>query len=139
VSRALLDTDIYSEVLKAVNPTVTQNAIAYRQANGVLTLSVITVMEIVRGFQQNQSSRRLANFLTAIASEDVLIFDQPAAELAGRIEGELVRTGRPIGMADTMIAAVALTRGLELATGNTARFQRVQQLGYPLILVNWRM
>jgi tRNA(fMet)-specific endonuclease VapC len=139
VSRALLDTDIYSEVLKAINPTVTQNAIAYRQANGVLTLSVITVMEIVRGFQQNQSSRRLANFLTAIASEDVLIFDQPAAELAGRIEGELVRTGRPIGMADTMIAAVALTRGLELATGNTAHFQRVQQLGYPLILVNWRM
>jgi tRNA(fMet)-specific endonuclease VapC len=139
VSRALLDTDIYSEVLKAINPTVTQNAIAYRQANGVLTLSVITVMEIVRGFQQNQSSRRLANFLTAIASEDVLIFDQPAAELAGRIEGELVRTGRPIGVADTMIAAVALTRGLELATGNTAHFQRVQQLGYPLILVNWRM
>ena len=24
-------------------------------------------------------------------------------------------------------------------TGNTAHFQRVQQLGYPLILVNWRV
>ena len=139
MSRILLDTDIYSEVIKAINPTVTQNAIAYRQANGVLTLSVVTVMEIVRGFQQNQSIRRLNNFLTAVASEEVLIFDQPAAELAGRIEGELVRTGRPIGMADTMIAAVALTRGLELSSGNTAHFQRVQQLGYPLILVNWRI
>jgi tRNA(fMet)-specific endonuclease VapC len=139
VSRVLLDTDIYSEVIKAINPTVTQNAIAYRQANGVLTLSVVTVMEIVRGFQQNQSVRRLNDFLTAVASEDVLIFDQPAAELAGRIEGELVRTGRPIGMADTMIAAIALTQGLELATGNTAHFQRVQQLGYPLTIVNWRV
>jgi tRNA(fMet)-specific endonuclease VapC len=138
VSRVLLDTDIYSEVIKAVNPTVTQNAIAYRKANGVLTLSVVTVMEIVRGFQQNQSTRRLSNFLTAVASEDVLIFDQPAAELAVRIEGELLPIGRPIGMADTMIAAVALTRGLELSTGNTAPFQRVQQLGYPLTLVNWR-
>jgi tRNA(fMet)-specific endonuclease VapC len=135
VSRVLLDTDIYSEVIKAINPTVTQNAIAYRQANGVLTLSVVTVMEIVRGFQQNQSVRRLNDFLTAVASEDVLIFDQPA----GRIEGELVRTGRPIGMADTMIAAIALTQGLELATGNTAHFQRVQQLGYPLTIVNWRV
>jgi len=139
VSRVLLDTDIYSEVIKAINPTVTQNAIAYRQANGVLTLSVVTVMEIVRGFQQNRSVRRLNDFLTAVASEDVLIFDQAAAELAGRIEGELVRTGRPIGMADTMIAAIALTQGLELATGNTAHFQRVQQLGYPLTIVNWRV
>jgi tRNA(fMet)-specific endonuclease VapC len=139
VNRVLLDTDIYSEVIKAINPTVTQNAIAYRQANGVLTLSVVTVMEIVRGFQQNQSIRRLNNFLTAVASEEVLIFDQPAAELAGRIEGELVRTGRPIGMADTMIAAIALHHGLELVTGNTAHFQRVQQLGYPLTIVNWRI
>ncbi len=139
MSRVLLDTDIYSEVIKAINPTVTQNAIAYRQANGVLTLSVVTVMEIVRGFQQNQSVRRLNDFLIAVASEDVLIFDQPAAELGGRIEGELVRTGRPIGMADTMIAAIALTQGLELATGNTAHFQRVQQLGYPLTIVNWRV
>ena len=139
MSRVLIDTDIYSEVIKAINPTVTQNAIAYRQANGVLTLSVVTVMEIVRGFQQNQSVRRLNDFLTAVASEVVLIFDQPAAELAGRIEGELVRTGRPIGMADTMIAAIALTQGLELATGNTAHFQRVQQLGYPLTIVNWRV
>jgi tRNA(fMet)-specific endonuclease VapC len=37
-----------------------------------------------------------------------------------------------------MIAAIALTHGLELATGYTARYQRIQQLGYPLILVNWR-
>jgi tRNA(fMet)-specific endonuclease VapC len=138
VSRILLDTDIYSEVIKAINPTVTRNAVAYRQANGILTLSAVTVMEIVRGFQQNQSARRMNDFLTAVASEEVLIFDRTAAELAGRIEGELVRTGRPIGMADTMIAAIALTQGLELSTGNSAHFQRVQQLGYPLTLVNWR-
>jgi tRNA(fMet)-specific endonuclease VapC len=139
VNRVLLDTDIYSEGIKAINPTVTQNAINYRQANGVLTISAVTVMEIVRGFQQNQSTKRLNDFLTAVASEEVLIFDQAAAELAGQIEGELVRTGRPIGMADTMIAATALTQGLELSTGNTAHFQRVQQFGYPLVLSNWRV
>ena len=36
-------------------------------------------------------------------------------------------------------AAIALTHGLELSTGNTAHFQRVQQLGYPQTLVNWRV
>lgn len=137
MSRVLLDTDIYSEVIKAINPVVTQHAIAYRLANGMLTLSVITVMEIVRAFQQNQSTRRLNDFLTAVATEEVLLFDQPAAVLAGRIEGDLARIGRPIGMADTMIAAVALTHGLELCTGNTAHFQNVQQLGYALTLANW--
>ena len=66
------------------------------------------------------------------------LFDQPAAELAGRIAGDLDRIGQPIGRADPMIAAIALTHGLELVTGNTAHYQRVQQLGYPLTLVNWR-
>ena len=45
---------------------------------------------------------------------------------------------QPIGLADPMIAAIGLTHGLELVTGNTAHYQRIQQLGYPLTLVNWR-
>jgi tRNA(fMet)-specific endonuclease VapC len=95
-------------------------------------------MEIVRGFQKNQSLRRLQAFVASLATEDVLSFDQADGELAGRIAGELERLGRPIGTADTMIAAIALGHGLELVTGNTAHFQRVQQLGYPLTLANWR-
>jgi len=33
VNKALLDTDIYSEVLKSINPTVAQNAATYRQTH----------------------------------------------------------------------------------------------------------
>ena len=139
LNKALLDTDTYSEILKAVDPNVTRNATAYRQAQGVLTLSAVTVMEVIRGFQKNQSQRKLQNFLAAVAVEEVLDFDRPAAELAGRIAGDLERVGRPIGVADPMIAAIALTQGLELVTGNTAHFQRIQQLGYSLNLVNWRI
>ena len=138
MNKALLDTDILSEVSKGIDPNVIRNATAYRNAIGHYTLSTVTVMEIVRGFQKNQSARRLQTFLTAIASEEMLAFDQPSAELAGRIAGDLERIGRPIGLADTMIAAIALHHGLELATDNTSHFQRVQQLGYPLTLVNWR-
>jgi tRNA(fMet)-specific endonuclease VapC len=96
-------------------------------------------MEVIRGFQKNQSQRKLQNFLAAVAVEEVLDFDRPAAELARRIAGDLERVGRPIGVADPMIAAIALTQGLELVTGNTAHFQRIQQLGYSLSLVNWRI
>ena len=78
-------------------------------------------------------------FLTNIASEEVLAFDLAAAELAGRIQGELERVGQPIGRADPMIAATALQNGLELVTGNTTHYQRIQQIGYPLMLINWRI
>jgi tRNA(fMet)-specific endonuclease VapC len=139
MNKALLDTDIYSEVLKAINPTVAQNAATYRQQHGILTVSAVTMMEIVRGFQRNQSARRLQAFLTAVALEEVLDFDRSTAELAGRIAGDLERVGQPIGIADTMIAAIALQHGLELVTGNTSHFQRIQQLGYLLTLANWRI
>ena len=139
MNKALLDTDIYSEVLKAKNPTVAQNAAIYRQKHGVYTVSVITVMEVVQGFHRVQNARRLLSFLNAVALEQVIVFDQAAAELAGRISGDLDRTGQIIGLADPMIAAVAMQHGLELVTGNTAHFQRIQQLGYPLTLANWRI
>ncbi len=139
MNKALLDTDIYSEILKGIDPTVVQHATAYRRLQGILTLSAITVMEVIRGFQRSQSTRRLQAFIDAIALEEIITFDRPAAELAGRISGELERIGQPIGTSDPMIAAIALHHGLDLVTGNTAHFQRIQSLGYPLTLVNWRI
>jgi tRNA(fMet)-specific endonuclease VapC len=138
LNKALLDTDIYSEILKGINPTVKANAVVYRTVHGVLTLSAVTLMEILLGYYQKQALRQLQAFPTNVAVEEVLPFDRATAELAGRIAGELERTGQPIGLADPMIAAIALTHGLELVTGNTAHFQRVQNLGYPLTLVKWR-
>ena len=139
MNKVLLDTDIYSEIPKAVDQNVIRNAIAYRQFHGILTVSAVSVMEIVRGFQRNQSHRKLQNFLAAAAQEEVLAFERPSDELAGRIAGDLERTGQSIGLADPTIAAIALTQGLEVVTGNTSHFQRIQQLGYPLRLHNWRV
>lgn len=138
MNRALLDTDILSDIGKGLNPVVNANAKTYRRSFGHYSFSTITVMEIVRGFQKVQSPRRLNAFVATLATEEIFSFDQDAAELAGRILGELERSGQPIGMADPMIAAVALHHGLELVTGNTTHYQRIQQLGYPLTLVNWR-
>ena len=138
LNKCLLDTDIYSEILKSVDQTVLKHAVAYRQAQGVLTLTTITVMEVIRGFHKILNRQKLQGFLSAIAQQVVLDFDRPSAELAGRIAGDLERVGQPIGPADTMIAAIALTHQRELVTGNTAHFARIQQLGYPLMLANWR-
>jgi tRNA(fMet)-specific endonuclease VapC len=49
LNKAILDTDILSEIIKGVNQTVAANAKTYRRAFGHYTLSAVTVMEIVRG------------------------------------------------------------------------------------------
>ena len=139
MNKGLLDTDIFSELGKGVDQAVARSGATYRATFSRYTISVITVMEVVRGLHKKQATRQLQTFLTKIASEEVLAFDQGAAELAGQIEGELERVGRPVGRADPMIAAIALQNGLELVTGNTTHYQRIQQIGYPLVLHNWRV
>jgi tRNA(fMet)-specific endonuclease VapC len=46
MSRALLDTDILSEVLKNRDPTVARAAADYLARHGEFTISVVSVMEI---------------------------------------------------------------------------------------------
>ena len=96
------------------------------------------MLEIVKGCQQAQVIGRMQRFLNAVDQEEVLSLEAPAAELAGRIAGDLDRTDQTIGMGDPNIAAIALEHNLELVTGNAAHFQRIVRLGYPLTLVNWR-
>lgn len=138
MTKALLDTDTLSEMIKGVDQTVAARARAYRSEFGLYTVSAITFMEVVRGYQKKQATRQLQAFLAAMATEEVLPFDQIAAEPAGRIAGELERTGLHIGVADPMIASMAIVHGLELVTGNTSHFERIRQLGHPLTLSHWR-
>ncbi len=138
MNRALLDTDIFSEVLKGHDLKVGLNAATYRQAFGTLTVSVVTVMEVAKGLHKMHREPEIQAVLGRLASEEVLGFDIHAAEMAGRIHADLERTGQPIGWADTVIAALALQHGIELITGNSTHYRRIQHLGYPLVLGNWR-
>jgi tRNA(fMet)-specific endonuclease VapC len=136
LNKALLDTDILSEIGKGIDLVVARNASTYRMSHGYLTLSV---MEVMQGYPRVGSSARIQAFRNALMTEEVIVFDQPADDLAGQIAGDLDRTGKPIGRCDPMIAALTITYGLELVTGNTSHYQRLIPLGYPLTLVNWRV
>jgi tRNA(fMet)-specific endonuclease VapC len=138
MDKVLLDTDIFSEVLKGRNQVVARNAAAYRQHFGHYTLSAITVMEVVKGFQKAQRPDRIQSLLASLVTEEILPLDQDAAELAGRIYGELERKGQPIGRADPMVAAIALQHKLVLVTGNMNHFERILNLGFALSLHDWR-
>lgn len=95
-------------------------------------------MEIVKGFHKVQREDRIQDFLSVLPLIELLTLDRDGAELAGRIYADLERTGQPIGRADPMIAAITLQNGLTLVTGNLAHYQGISNLGYGLMLENWR-
>ena len=73
-----------------------------------------------------------------MASVEILPLDDAAGRLAGRINADLERTGRIIGLPDVLIAAIALRHDLPVVTGNVTHFQQVQAAGYAVAVDNWK-
>ncbi len=74
MDRALLDTDIFSEMLKGVAQTVAVRAVAYRAVQGYYTISAITVREIVKGLHKIRQEDRVRQFLTELSAVELLPF-----------------------------------------------------------------
>lgn len=138
MQRSVLDTDILSEVLKRKDAQVVARAEQYLGEHGRLTITAVSVLEVVAGWHRRQREDRVAEFLGLLSQIEVLPIDADAAVVAGRIEADLARLGRSVGRADSMIAAVASTRGLPLVTGNGEHYARIRNLGVPLVLDTWR-
>ena len=136
--RRLLDTDIFSEILKGVDENVVTRATRYFEAVGMFTISTITVMEIVKGLHKVRREPQIELLVNDLQATEVLSLDTPSAILAGRVFADLERTGQTIGRADSLIAGIALANRLPLITGNVNHFQRIRKLGYGLELENWR-
>src|SRR5258708_31486262 len=123
MSRALLDTDILSEVLKNRDATVARAAADYLAKHGEFTVSVVSLMEIAYGLNRAGRTTQLEDFEATLRSTcNVLPFDADAALLAGRIQAELEKAGAAIDAADGMIAATAIGAHLPVVAGNSAPF-----------------
>ncbi len=52
MDKTLLNTDTISEITRRINATVVARAAAYRAAFGYYTLSVLSVIEVVKGYHR---------------------------------------------------------------------------------------
>ena len=92
----------------------------------------------MRGYRRVGRNANVQSFERALTDCDVLPFDDAAGRLAGKTHADLETRGRPIGMPDVMIGAIAIHHGMVLATGNVAHFEAVRAAGYSLTIDNWR-
>jgi tRNA(fMet)-specific endonuclease VapC len=109
MTRSLLDTDIFSEVMKGRNANVVRAAREYLAAHDQLTISAVTVMEVSYGLRRAGRTEQLAAFEAMLPTIEVLPLGDAAGLLAGHMKADLDARGTPIGASDVMIAAVAIT------------------------------
>jgi len=117
----VLDTDVCVEILRG-NPRVLQ----WRRhtGSGVAT-TWITACELEYGAAKSADPERARALVADLLSTlDIVGIDRPAARQFGQHKAALRRSGETLADADLMIAAIALARGAELATGNIRHFRR---------------
>jgi predicted nucleic acid-binding protein len=124
----VLDTNVLSEALR---PQPDDHVLAWlaAQPTSALFTTTITRGQILYGvclLPKGRQRDRLQGAVTAIFDEDfsrrILPFDNSAADAYADIAATRGTAGRPISQFDAMIAAVARSRGAEVATRNIKDF-----------------
>jgi tRNA(fMet)-specific endonuclease VapC len=136
--KSLLDTDIFSEIRKGKNTQIITQAITYQAIFRKYSISVITVSEIIKGWRKINRDERVTEFIKDLDNLEILSLDIKSAELSGLINADLEKSGQTIGLADVLIASIAISNNLILVSNNIKHYQRIQLLGYPLIINNWK-
>jgi tRNA(fMet)-specific endonuclease VapC len=122
----LLDTDVCIHALKGRKPGLMAHFETY---DGRMAVSDVTLFELYSGAERYESPQTRFGLIDLfVARLEVLPFDSKAAQHAGQIRAALESKGQMIGAYDVMIAGIARSRGLVLATNNMREFQRVEGL-----------
>ena len=111
MTRFLLDTNMAGHYINQRQGVFDRARIEVANGNP-LGIGVPVLAELVAGIEHSSSrDRNMRRLKTALASLRLWPFDSSAAFEYGRIYAELARLGRPIGVVDMMIAAIAMTLG----------------------------
>ena len=124
---ALIDTDILSAFFRG-NPVVKTNVEKYLHEYATINFSIITYYEILNGLLYKDAHGQLQKFNEFCLLNTIVPLTINATNKAAEIYANLRKTGKPIGHTDCLIAGIALSNGLQLATNNTAHFSRIKSL-----------
>lgn len=134
MTRFLLDTNMAGHYINRRQGVFDRARLEVANGNPI-GIGVPVLAELVAGIEHSSSrERNMRRLKTAMTSLRLWPFDSSAAFEYGRIYAELVRRGRPIGVVDTMIAAIAMTLGNCTVVSSDSDLQAVPGLN----LEDWR-
>ena len=119
----IADTSVLVDFLRDTEPGA--SAVADGLVAGNLTTTSVSVFELQLGVRSPEQQAAVDSLVSALP---VCALDQAAASAAGRVYASLERSGRRIGVADTLIAGIGLARGFPVLTTNAKHFGRVDGL-----------
>jgi tRNA(fMet)-specific endonuclease VapC len=118
----IADTDVLIDYLAGKGEA---NRVERLLRGDALRTTVITRFELLSGAKSPKQLSRLVQLLRAVPS---LGLDDAAADAASEIRRSLERSGNAIGMADSLIAGIVISKGGSLLTRNRRHFERVPGL-----------
>jgi tRNA(fMet)-specific endonuclease VapC len=127
MKKSILDTNILTAFLKG-NQKVVNKVSTYLDKFPILTISVITYYEILRGLKAINSTSKLKTFQELIEKFEIEDINKNTMDRASDIYANLKKQGTLIEDADILLAATAMEKGLVLVTDNTAHFKRIKGL-----------
>jgi tRNA(fMet)-specific endonuclease VapC len=122
VALFIADTDVLIDFLQGQDEA---ERVGVELQTGRLCVTVISAFELWAGAN---NARQMSMVEILLAAVTVLPLDDPAARRAAEIQRKLKQGGESIGMADSLIAGIALEQNAILITRNLKHFQRVPGL-----------
>jgi predicted nucleic acid-binding protein len=123
----VFDTDAVSELLRR-DPLDRLHQRVARANPDTLSTTAITIGELAFGAARAVRQDLYARALLALRDVTVLDFDRLAAEAYGDLRAVLERKGTRLADPDLRIAAIVVSRGATLVTGNMKHFAKVPDL-----------
>ncbi|MBI5486273.1 MAG: type II toxin-antitoxin system VapC family toxin [Deltaproteobacteria bacterium] len=117
------DTDVLIDYLHGEGPQAER--IAFELEHGLRT-TVVTAFELWAGAIGSAKRERAVD--TLLGALTILPLDAEDARSAATVRRELGRSGRSIGMADSLIAGICVRHRAILITRNQAHFGRIPNL-----------
>ncbi|MGD0309381.1 MAG: type II toxin-antitoxin system VapC family toxin [Acidobacteriota bacterium] len=118
----IADTDVLIDYLRGAGEA---ERIVIELGTGRLCTTAITAFELWAG---SKSPQQIAAVESLLAAVTVLPLDVSSTRRAGEVRRDLERGGRTIGMADSLIAGIALSHEAILITRNREHYERVPGL-----------
>lgn len=126
---ALIDSSV---LIAAERGTLDLDEVMEEYGSVDFAIAAVTASELLHGVHradnEDRRSRREAFVETLLSRLPVLPFDLIAARAHARLWAQLAARGGSIGAHDLLIAATAITRGLDVVTRDERSFSRIPGL-----------